>query len=140
LFCLVFENSIEKGDARTGNVEIAAILISLALVFYSIGVWSERLAGRLAAWHLIFFWVGLVFDTAGTALMMERLGSITLDVHGLSGVLAIVLMAIHAIWATAVLVRKDERAIANFHKFSVVVWAIWLVPYFTGFTGSMGGE
>jgi hypothetical protein len=26
---------------------------------------------------------------------------------------------------------RDEKAIQNFHKFSVVVWAIWLVPYFS---------
>ena len=53
------------------------------------------------------------------------------DVHGLSGVLAIVLMFIHAIWATVVLVKKDEKMIVNFHKFSVFVWLVWLIPYFS---------
>jgi uncharacterized repeat protein (TIGR03987 family) len=115
------------------NLMIAStILISLALVFYSIGVWSERLAGRLKAWHLIFFWGGLVFDTTGTGIMMDMAGGLTFDLHGVTGVLAILLMIIHAIWASAVLVRRDERAILNFHKFSVVVWAIWLIPYFSG--------
>jgi uncharacterized repeat protein (TIGR03987 family) len=115
------------------NLMIAStVLISLALVFYSIGVWSERLAGRLKAWHLIFFWGGLVFDTTGTGLMMDMAGGLTFDLHGVTGVLAILLMIIHAIWASAVLVRRDERAILNFHKFSLVVWAIWLIPYFSG--------
>ena len=118
-------------------VILSTILISLALIFYTIGVWSERLAGRLKAWHLIFFWGGLVFDTTGTAIMMEMAGGIGLDIHGVTGVLAILLMVIHAVWATIVLVRKDEKAISNFHKFSVVVWAIWLVPYFSGFFVSM---
>jgi len=36
-----------------------------------------------------------------------------------------------------VLARKDERLIVNFHKFSVVVWLIWLIPYFNGFFVSM---
>lgn len=31
----------------------------------------------------------------------------------------------------------SERLIVNFHKFSVVVWLIWLVPYFNGFFVSM---
>jgi uncharacterized repeat protein (TIGR03987 family) len=44
-------------------------------------------------------------------------------------VLAIVLMFVHAIWATFVLVKKDEKMIANFHKFSIAVWFIWLIPY-----------
>jgi uncharacterized repeat protein (TIGR03987 family) len=63
----------------------------------------------------------------------------TFDIHGITGLLAILLMLVHATWATVVLLRKDERAIVNFHKFSLVVWAIWLVPYFSGFFLSMGG-
>jgi uncharacterized repeat protein (TIGR03987 family) len=119
------------------QVMLSMILITLALVFYSIGVWSERLAGRLKSWHLIFFWGGLVFDTIGTGMMMEMAGRLTADLHGLTGLLAIALMLVHAIWATIVLLRKDERAILNFHKFSLVVWLIWLVPYFSGFFLSM---
>jgi uncharacterized repeat protein (TIGR03987 family) len=105
------------------------IIISLALVFYSIGVWSERFQGRLKGWHLLFFFLGLVCDTWGTGLMIELAGGLTFDIHGVTGVLAIVLMLVHAIWAGIVLVKKDEKAILNFHKFSLVVWFIWLVPY-----------
>ena len=120
------------------QVLASTILISLALVFYTIGVWAERLAGRLKAWHLIFFWGGLVFDTIGTGLMMDLAGGIGLDVHGITGALAIALMVFHAVWATLVLVRKDEKVITSFHRFSVVVWVIWLIPYLTGFFVSMG--
>ena len=116
---------------------VSTILISLALVFYSIGVWSERLAGRLKGWHLIFFWGGLMFDTAGTGMMFEMAGGIGNDIHSVTGVVAIVLMLIHAIWATVVLVSKNERAITRFHHFSVFVWIIWLIPYLTGFFASM---
>ena len=109
------------------------ILITAALVFYSIGVWSERIAGRLKSWHLAFFWAGLACDTAGTAIMMEMAEGLTWDIHGLTGMLAIVLMGIHAVWATVVLLRNDEKAILNFHKFSLGVWVIWLIPYLNGF-------
>ena len=51
------------------------------------------------------------------------------DVHGVTGVLAIILMFLHAVWATVVLVRKDEQWINKFHRFSVAVWVIWLIPY-----------
>ena len=117
---------------------LSTVLISLALVFYTIGVWSERFIGRLKGWHLIFFWGGLIFDTVGTGMMMEMAGGLTFDIHGVTGVLAILLMLVHAAWASVVLIRKDEKAIANFHRFSVLVWIIWLVPYFTGFFVSMG--
>lgn len=107
----------------------AVIIINLALLFYSIGVWSERIAGRLKPWHLGFFWLGLVFDTWGTGMMFEYAGGLTFDIHGLTGLAAILLMLIHAVWATAVLVRKNETMILRFHRFSVFVWLIWLVPY-----------
>ncbi len=109
----------------------ATVIITLALVFYSIGVWSERFSGRLKVWHLVFFWLGFVCDTWGTGMMLEMAGGLTFDVHGITGVIAIALMFVHAVWATVVLVRKDERWITNFHRFSVAVWLIWLIPYFS---------
>jgi uncharacterized repeat protein (TIGR03987 family) len=121
----------------TNIMIVSTILISLALVFYSIGVWSERIAGRLKVWHLIFFWGGLIFDTTGTGIMLEMSGGIKPDIHSLTGVLAILLMLIHAVWATVVIIRKSEKAIISFHNFSVFVWVIWLIPYFTGFFVSM---
>jgi uncharacterized repeat protein (TIGR03987 family) len=121
------------------SMNISTIIITLALVFYSIGVWSERIQGRLKVWHTVFFWLGIICDTWGTTLMMEMAGGLTFDVHGLTGVLAIVLMFIHAVWATIVLVRKDEKMIRNFHKFSVVVWFIWLIPYFSPMVFAMQG-
>ena len=113
-------------------VLLSTVFITLALVFYSIGVWSERIAGRLKPWHLVFFWLGLICDTVGTAMMMEMAGGLTFGVHGVTGVTAILLMVVHTIWATVVLIRKDEAAIRNFHKFSVAVWVIWLIPYLSG--------
>lgn len=109
----------------------AVIIINLALLFYSIGVWSERIQGRLKVWHTVFFWIGLVCDTWGTGLMLEFAGGLTFDVHGISGVLAILLMFVHAFWATFVLIRKDENMIVKFHRFSVFVWLVWLIPYFS---------
>ncbi len=113
------------------TLTVPFIVINLALIFYSIGVWSERFSGKLKVWHTAFFWLGIICDTWGTSLMFKSAGGLTFDVHGLSGVLAIALMFIHATWATFVLVRKDEKMIANFHKFSVAVWFIWLIPYFS---------
>lgn len=111
-----------------------------ALVFYSIGVWGERLSDRLKWWHLIFFVLGLICDTWGTGMMFEMVGGMTFDVHGITGVIAIVLMFIHALWALVVLLRNDEKAIVNFHKFSIVVWLIWLIPYFSPMFFAMAGS
>jgi uncharacterized repeat protein (TIGR03987 family) len=109
----------------------------LALIMYTIGVWSEKAAGRLKLWHLIFFWIGFVFDTTGTTIMTQIAGRMEFNLHGITGALAIVLMLAHAIWASVVLLLKQEKALVNFHKFSLFVWLLWLVPFVTGMVGAM---
>lgn len=115
----------------------AIICITLALVFYTVGVWSEKLQRGLKGRHLALFWAGLVFDTTGTTLMSKIAGGFELNFHGITGLLAIVLMIFHALWATLVLAKGSERSRANFHRFSLMVWAIWLVPYFSGMIFAM---
>ena len=40
-------------------IAIASTAITLALVFYTIGVFAERRAGTLKLGHIIFFYMGL---------------------------------------------------------------------------------
>ena len=114
---------------------IAIVTITLALVCYTIGVWAERHAGVLKKWHAVVFWLGLVFDTTGMTVMGQLArqgGSSGMGLHGVTGLLAIVLMLFHAVWATVVLVKQDARRQQSFHKFSIFVWAVWLIPYVLG--------
>jgi uncharacterized repeat protein (TIGR03987 family) len=113
---------------------LSTILISLALVFYSVGVWAERFSRYLKRWHVAAFWTGLLFDLSGT-LSMARLSENPynlLHVHSLTGQVAIWLMLIHAIWATRVVIKGSEDALSKFHRYSLIVWFIWLIPYFGG--------
>lgn len=116
----------------------ASIIITLALLCYSIGVWAERISGRLKLWHVVFFFFGLIFDTVGTGMMFTFVGGMAFDIHGISGMIAILLMFIHALWAALVLWKKNEKAIVNFHKFSLFVWIIWLIPYFSPMVFKLG--
>jgi uncharacterized repeat protein (TIGR03987 family) len=111
----------------------AIITITLALLFYTVGVWSEKIQGQLKKWHLVVFYIGLVFDTTGTTIMSKiASGGFKLNFHGITGLLAILLMLFHALWATVVLVKNNEKAKANFHKLSIIVWIIWLIPFISG--------
>lgn len=114
---------------------IAAIcVISSALVFYTIGVWGERLQKKLRFWHLIFFLLGLLADTIGTGLMehIARLTQLHDEVHTVTGIIAILLMLIHAMWAIWTYTKGSEKAKEHFNRFSIVVWIIWLIPYCIG--------
>lgn len=113
---------------------LSTTLISFALVFYSIGVWSERLSRYLKKWHVAAFWTGFMFDVSGT-WSMARLSQDPYDLlhlHSITGQIAIWLMLIHAVWATVVVVKGSQNALTKFHRYSLIVWLIWLIPYFGG--------
>ena len=118
---------------------IAITAITLALVFYTIGVFSERKAKVLKKNHVIIFYLGLICDTTGTFLMREiaKSGTIAISstaqmIHGVTGTIAILLMLFHAVWATWVIYQNDKEKQKVFHKFSIFVWCIWLIPYIIG--------
>lgn len=122
-----------------GKLVFAIVTITLTLVFYTVGVWSERKSNTHKKWHVITFWIGVIFDTTGT-LTMEKTAKTDntaisyneLFIHGITWGLAILLMLLHALWLTWVLYKKDENKKVIFHKFSITVWVIWLIPYIIG--------
>lgn len=115
-------------------VMISAILITIALIFYSVGVWAERVARYLKSWHVIAFWLGFTFDVSGTWTMhLLAKGPFNIfELHTLTGQIALWLMLFHAIWATRVVFKNNEKLRASFHRLSIFVWMVWLVPYFGG--------
>ncbi len=128
-------------------LSISIILITLALVAYTIGIWAEKYAGKLKPWHAAAFIVGLIFDATGTYFMSliannggmitEGTAGVLTKVMAITGAMALLLMFLHASWATVVLIRNRPKELAAFHKFSLAVWAIWLIPYFTGMAAAM---
>jgi uncharacterized repeat protein (TIGR03987 family) len=127
---------IEKGGSKM--LFFAVFFITLALIFYTLGVFGEKLQKTLKPWHLAAFWAGFVCDTGGTSLMSRlAVGQKTISLHTVTGLAAILLMLIHAIWATVVLKRNDQDLMNGFHKFSMIVWLIWLIPYFSGMFAHM---
>ncbi|HWR99069.1 MAG TPA: HsmA family protein [Prolixibacteraceae bacterium] len=113
---------------------LSTSLITLALIFYSLGVWAERMARYLKGWHVGAFWIGFVFDVAGT-LAMGKLSDNPFDLtdmHTLTGQMALWLMLAHAAWATMVVRRGSEKHRIEFHTYSIMVWMMWLIPYIGG--------
>lgn len=118
----------------------AIVFMNLALILYTVAVWSERKQGVLKVWHLVLFASGLVFDSTGTYIMsvIAENPGFSLNIHGILGALAIFLMLFHTAWAANVLWKKDEKLKKQFHKLSIGVWSIWLVSYVTGIILNMG--
>ncbi len=115
-------------------VFISSLLITLALLFYSLGVWAERWVRYLKVWHVVSFWLGFSFDISGTyAMHLISDGNFNiLEPHTFTGQIALWLMLIHAIWATRVILKNNEVLRKSFHRYSLFVWLIWLIPYIGG--------
>lgn len=111
----------------------AIIFINLAFIFYTIGVWAEKFQKTLKQWHVIIFWLGFTCDTLGTSAMGKLAGGIfQFSFHGVTGMIAILLMLFHAVWASVVILKRNESMKRSFHKFSIFVWLIWLIPMLSG--------
>ena len=65
------------------------------------------------------------YAATGVAATLTALMAIT-------GGLALILMGIHLAWAIGVLVKGSPAARRTFPPVLGLVWAIWLVPYVTG--------
>ena len=92
----------------------AICVISSALICYTIGVWGERFQGTGLMEHIAQ--LTHLHDTA----------------HTVTGIIAICLMLIHAIWAIWTYFKGSLKAKQHFNRFSIVVWFIWLIPYCIG--------
>lgn len=124
---------------------IAIIAITQALIFYSIGVIGEARRKNLMWSDIRWFGAGLLCDAVGTFLMnrMSATGDKLLapwagTLMAISGTLAILLMAIHIVFAVVVM-KRHESYRTKFHKWSVAIWVIWLVSYVVGPIGLMAG-
>lgn len=136
----------------TPMILFATIAITCALVFYTCGVFAERRAQLLKLRYVVLFWLGLACDTTGTLTMtaianstsaasavatsavpaVATAASADMGFHAATGLAAIILMLIHALWATFTAWRGSERAMRIFSRFSIAVWLVWLIPYVCG--------
>jgi len=117
------------------------VFINLAFVLYTVGVWSEKIQGELKQRHLFIFWLGVLCDVLGTSAMetlhknhvdISHLSPIYQNFHSLSGFIALALMLLHVCWATIIIFNKKEGWIKRFHRYSFIVWLIWLIPFISG--------
>ena len=118
----------------------AIVAITTAFIFYTIAVWSEKIQGVLKLWHFVLFTLGLMFDTTGTYMMRvvaDNSGGSGNILHSITGLLAIVLMIVHTVWAGYVLKRGTQHQKESFHKYSIIVWFIWLIPFLSGMMMNM---
>lgn len=112
-------------------MRLAVILICSALILYSVAIWSERFKKILRPWMLGLFIVAFICDLIGTSLMGLTHPKAKLNTHAVFGILALIIMLIHLLWAIDALARKG-RCQQLFNKYSIYAWLMWLIAFFSG--------
>ena len=108
-----------------------AILFTLALIFYSISIWSNFFIKHLKPWHVVLFALGVITDALGTLFMYLNVGVLIFTPHSISGFLGLFLMIFHFLWAYFNLKNNTPKH-ALFHKLSLIIWAFWMISYISG--------
>ena len=116
---------------REGVMLIVIVFISLALLLYTIAIWSERVMKDLKGWMVIMFAAGFMFDLIGTEMMYNVHDSISWNFHSICGLIALAIMGLHFFWALVAKMRHGKFEIL-FRNHSLKAWVAWLIAFISG--------
>ncbi len=111
----------------------AVITVTIALLFYSLGVFIEQRTGQVSKKVLIFMTIGVILDMSSTALMIIGSRKIPITVHGFIGYSALIAMLIDTIliWRFW---RKNgiSHVSRSLNIYTRLAYAWWVIAYIAG--------
>jgi uncharacterized repeat protein (TIGR03987 family) len=111
----------------------AIIVVTLALICYSIGVISEQRKAQVTRRIILFITAGVLLDIASTVLMIAGSTNTPLTVHGCLGYSALLLMLIDAILIWRHWIRsRDVQIPRNLHLYTRIAYGWWVIAYIVG--------
>jgi uncharacterized repeat protein (TIGR03987 family) len=113
---------------------IGAVVVTLALISYSIGVISEQKKHKLVKSVLLFITVGIVLDITATICMILGSSNSPFTVHGFLGYSALLgmLIDIVLIWLFYTKNGADVNVPKKLHRYTSIAYSWWVVAYITG--------
>ncbi len=107
-------------------------LFVVALVLYGFVIWSHQIKKKFSPWMIWLFGLGLAADISGTVFLCVVAASRwTFSLHTVSGLISILIMALHFVWAL-LSVMFGGKFEAYFKRFSIFAWFLWLVAFVSG--------
>lgn len=111
-----------------------SIIVTLALVSYSIGVITEQTKKVLTPLVMTFITLGIILDIVATALMIVGSPNSPFTIHGFVGYSALLVMLIDVflLWRFKLRNHKEERVSKGLHLYSRYAYSWWVIAYITG--------
>lgn len=107
------------------------LLFIVALVLYTVAIFSHKFKGELERWMISVFGLGLLADISGTLfLCILHSKGWKWNLHTISGLAALVIMALHFGWA--LLAKTKVQFNESFEKYSLYAWCLWILAFVSG--------
>ena len=113
---------------------IGAVIVTLALISYSIGVITEQRKRKLVKAVLVFISVGIILDITATICMIIGSTNSPFTIHGFLGYSALVAMLIDVIliWKFFAKNLSGTKVPKQLHRYTLYAYLWWVVAYITG--------
>jgi len=113
---------------------IGSIVVTLALIFYSIGILTEQRRKVINKKVLLFLTLGLISDITATACMIIGSTNSPFTFHGFIGYIALLAMIIETVIAYRFSFQNGyEKSVSKgIHLYSRFALILWVAVYITG--------
>lgn len=113
---------------------IAATIVTLALISYSIGIITEQRKRVIINRVLIFLSIGVFLDITSTIMMIVASENSMFTLHGLLGYSSLALMITDAffLWRYRLKHGSGKKVSRALHIYSRIAFTWWVIAYITG--------
>jgi len=113
---------------------IGSAIVTLALVFYSIGFFKENKKRLITSSVLFFFSIGILFDITATIFMILGSSNGMLTIHGFIGYSSLLGMLTDTflLWRHNIIKGNSLEVGKGLHLFSRIAYTWWVIAYITG--------
>lgn len=111
-----------------------SLVVTVALVFYTIAAIREFRSHVLTSKLLLFFSLGLFFDFAATAFMIAGSQNSPFTLHGFIGYSALAAMAVEVflLWRIYRTGCKNPHIPPRIHYYTMFAYTWWVLAFITG--------
>jgi uncharacterized repeat protein (TIGR03987 family) len=111
-----------------------SIIVTSALILYSIGVFAERKQKAITKRVLLFLSLGLLFDVTATACMIIGSTNSPFTFHGFIGYTGLLAMIIETSLAYRFNIKygSTQTVSKGLHAYTLFAYILWVVVYVTG--------
>ena len=113
---------------------IGSLIVTIALVFYSIGFGKEQRRKLVTSRVLLFYTIGVSLDITATILMIIGSSKGMITIHGLIGYSSLSGMLIDTflLWSHNMKQGPGKVVSKRLHLYSRIAYIWWVIAYITG--------